>query len=42
MKDMKDADAVKKMTDSLQRELQAKNDTIERIQTPNMKVYIKN
>lgn len=40
MKDMKDSDAVKKMTDSLHRELQNKNETIERIQTPNMKVSI--
>lgn len=40
MKDMKDSDAVKKMSDSLQRELVQKNETIERIQTPNMKVIV--
>lgn len=34
-------DAIKRMSDTLQKELQAKQDTIERIQTPNMKAMQK-
>lgn len=39
--DLNNPEAVKKMADTLQKELQSKQDTLERIQTPNMKAMQK-
>lgn len=41
MKDIQEPDAAKKMADSLQKDLNAKQETLERIQTPNMKAMQK-